>query len=111
MTITITMPADLDQVEVPAFSAKFVRVQGPASGEGRLFAVTGPKADIVRRLAIRGGFTRKQIAELAQCSVSRVAEVLWGLDHDGIAYDVARKAAPAPSQADVDAAILADAAE
>lgn len=111
MTTIIAMPADLDQVVVPPFSGKYVRVQGPASGEGRTFAVTGPKADVIRRLAIRGGFTRKQIADLAGASVSRVAEVLWGLDHDGIAYSVARKAAPAPSQADVDAAILADAAE
>jgi hypothetical protein len=90
------------------FTLTFVRQQ-PAGP--RTFKVSGPKADAVRTLAIAGGLTRKQIAEQAACSVSRVAEVLWGLDYDGIAYDVPAKAAPVANQAAIDAAILADAAE
>lgn len=91
-----------------AYTGVFVRDQ--AAGP-RKFNVRGPKAARVRELAVAGGFTRKQIAELAGCSVSRVAEVLWGLDYDGTEYEVLTKATPAVSQAEVDAAILADAAE
>ena len=101
MTSTITG----DEI---AFTGIFTRHQ--AAGP-RKFNVRGPKAARVRELAVAGGFTRKQIAELAGCSVSRVAEVLWGLDVDGTEYDVPAKAAPVATQAEVDAAILADAAE
>jgi hypothetical protein len=90
------------------FTMTFVREQ-PAGP--RTFKVSGPKADAVRELAIVGGLSRKDIAARVGCSVSRVAEVLWGLDYDGIAYDVPAKSAPVADQAAIDAAILADAAE
>lgn len=110
MSITTDLPADIVDVEVPAYTEVYVRMQ--AAGP-RKFNVRGPKADIIRRAALVGGYTRKQMAELAGASVSRVAEVLWGLDHDGITYDVAKTSTKSttPSPARVDADILADAAE
>ncbi len=83
--------ADLSQVEVPDHSASFRRVQGEASTRdsesGRLFKVTGPKADRVRRLIFADlSLTRKQIAELSLCSVSRVGEIVWGLEFDKIEF-------------------------
>lgn len=67
---------------------KFRRPQGPAAGpEGREFSVSGPKADAVRALIFADqGLTRKQISELAQCSVSRVSEVVWGLEYDRVEF-------------------------
>lgn len=81
----------LSEIEVPEFSTKFRRVQGAASvaksDEGRLFSVSGPKADTVRSLVMADWqLTRKEIAELAACSVSRVGEVVWGLQHDAIEF-------------------------
>src|SRR5215510_6090387 len=102
---TIQIMADGSEL---TFTGIFVRVQNAGA---RKFNVRGAKANAVRELAIAGGMTRRQIADAASCSVSRVAEVLWGLDHDGIAYDVPAKAAAAPTQADADAALLADVAE
>lgn len=79
-------------------SMKFRRVQGPATGdEGREFAVSGPKADKVRALIFADlGLTRKQISELVDCSVSRVAEVVWGLEHDGVEFPEIPLRAPKP---------------
>lgn len=77
-----TLP--LPEVSVPATSGKFVRVQ-PAGP--REFVVSGKKADAVRWLIFADqNLTRKQIAALATCSVSRVGEVVWGLQHDGIQF-------------------------
>ena len=103
MTSTITG----DEI---AFTGVFTRVQ--AAGP-RKFNVRGPKAASVRELVVAGGHSRKDIAQLAGCSVSRVAEVVWGLDYDGTEYPAipARSQAPAADAAAVDAAILADAAE
>jgi hypothetical protein len=72
-------------------SMKFVKEQGPAStsdgAPGRTFSVSGPKADIVRALVFADlGLTRRQISTLAKCSVSRVSEVVWGLEHDHIEF-------------------------
>ena len=102
----------LAAVEVPeGVSAKFVRVQPKGARE---FVVSGPKADAVRRLIFADqGITRKQIALLANCSVSRVGEVVWGLEHDGIEFPAIplRPQAPAETAADQDANVLADVAE
>lgn len=70
---------------VPAgISMKFVKRQ--TAGD-RTFMVSGPKADKVRALIFAGlELTRKEIAGLADCSVSRVGEVVWGLEHDGIEF-------------------------
>ena len=63
---------------------KFVREQNAGP---RTFAVSGPKADAVRALIFADmKLTRKQIAELAGCSVSRVAEVVWGLEYDSVEF-------------------------
>lgn len=73
---TAVMPGDL--------TMKFVREQ--AAGP-RTFSVSGPKADAVRALIFADqGLTRKQISELVGCSVSRVAEVVWGLEYDEIDF-------------------------
>jgi hypothetical protein len=65
---------------------KFIKAQPAAiaAGEdGRVFTVTGPKADKIRKLIFSGlGFTRKQISMLVDCSVSRVGEVIWALEED-----------------------------
>jgi hypothetical protein len=70
--------------EVPEHSAKFVKEQNAGP---RVFVVSGPKADKVRALIFADqGLTRKDIATLAKCSVSRVGEVVWGLEHDELNF-------------------------
>jgi redox-regulated HSP33 family molecular chaperone len=82
----IALEPSLAAVVVPAHSDSFVKVQ-PAAESGRKFIVSGAKADAVRLLIFaESGLTRKQIAALCDCSVSRVGEVLWGLDADGVEY-------------------------
>jgi hypothetical protein len=101
----------LASVVVPETSAKFVRHQPKGARE---FVVSGPKADAIRRLIFADlGLTRKQIALLANASVSRVGEVVWGMEHDQIVFPTIplRAQAPEASQADQDADVLADAAE
>lgn len=98
----------LSNGEVITFTGIYTRLQ-PAGY--RKFNVRGPKADAIRELALVGGLSRKQIATQVGCSVSRVAEVLWGLAHDNVEVNVPSKAAPTVSPAELDAAILADAAE
>lgn len=85
------LPQVIEQFQglVPeGLSMKFRRKQGEAAGpEGREFSVSGPKADKVRALIFADlGLTRKQISDLVDCSVSRVAEVVWGLDYDKVEY-------------------------
>lgn len=88
-------------------SMKYVKVQGPATGdEGRPFVVSGPKANKVRQLIFAGlELTRKEIADLVGCSVSRVGEVVWGLEADGIEFPPIplRAIKPAPAEETVDA--------
>ena len=93
-------------VEVPATSSKFVRQQ-PAGP--REFVVSGPKADAIRKLIFADlGLTRKQIALVADASVSRVGEVVWGLQNDGIEFPAIplREAAPVADEDEVDARSL-----
>ena len=77
--------AELFATEVPeGVSSKFTKVQNAGP---RVFVVSGPKADKVRALIFANeGLTRKEIATLADCSVSRVGEVVWGLEDDGIEF-------------------------
>jgi hypothetical protein len=112
MSSTFVLPTidedALAAVVVPEASAKFVRQQPKGARE---FVVSGPKADAIRRLIFANlGLTRKQIALLANASVSRVGEVVWGLEHDAIEFPtIPLKATPvADTQADEDAALLAD---
>ncbi len=78
-----------------AYTGVFTRVQNAGP---RKFNVRGTKADAVRELVlVHGGLTRKQVAAAAGCSVSRVAEVLWGLDVDGVEYTIAKQASAAPT--------------
>ncbi len=103
-TDVLAMDADqldesLSSVEVPEHSGKFRRVQGEASvansDQGRLFSVTGPKADRVRKLIFADlELTRREISELAQCSASRVGEVVWGLEYDKIEFPAIPKRRP-----------------
>lgn len=75
---------ELFATEVPEHSSKFTKVQNAGP---RVFAVSGPKADKVRALIFADqGLTRKEIADLAECSVSRVGEVVWGLENDGLDF-------------------------
>ena len=74
----------LRSVNVPTVQPSFDKLQPKGL---RTFPVTGPKADTIRKLIFLGaGLTRREIAKLAQASVSRVAEVVWSLDHEGISY-------------------------
>ena len=74
----------LSEVVVPAFSEVYHRLQ-PAGN--RKFVVSGPKADAVRVLIFADRkLTRKAIATLCGCSVSRVGEVVWGLEQDAISF-------------------------
>jgi hypothetical protein len=75
---------ELAQVTVPEFSGVYYRLQ-PAGN--RKFVVTGPKADAIRLLIFADmGLTRKQIATVSGASVSRVGEVVWGLEQDGVDF-------------------------
>lgn len=87
ITSIIELSGEVTEVTVPeGLSMSFVKVQ-PARPEGRPFIVSGAKAEAVRWLIFADqGLTRKQIAELATCSVSRVGEVVWGLEHDGVDF-------------------------
>lgn len=94
-------------------SMKFWRQQGPASMEasenGRQFSVSGPKADKVRALIFADlGLTRRQIADLVDCSVSRVSEVVWGLEHDNVEFPTIPLRAPKPEAAKPEPAEQAD---
>jgi len=114
MSSTFVLPSIdedvLANVVVPEVSAKFTRVQPKGARE---FVVSGPKADAIRRLIFADqGLTRKQIALLANASVSRVGEVVWGMEHDCVDFPaIPLRAKPPVDQAADDDAVLADAAE
>jgi len=79
------LQAYIDSVEVPYLpSETFVRSQNAGDRE---FNVRGPKAAAIRKLVFAGvELTRLEIAALANASVSRVGEVVWGLEHDGVDF-------------------------
>jgi hypothetical protein len=85
--LAMTMPelqAFALSVEVPAYSDVYTREQNAGP---RAFNVRGPKAWMVRQLIFAGlELTRLEIASLSDCSVSRVGEVVWGLEHDGVTF-------------------------
>ena len=92
-------------VEIPDFDRKFVKVQkfaGRAAGEGsgRTFNAGGPKADKVVQMILFGGLTRKQMAEIAECSESRVGEVVWAMQAAGLDVSKIAKRAPSTGKAD-----------
>jgi hypothetical protein len=72
-------------VVIPEFDRKYYRTQGPASTvknkKGRLFSAGGPKADLIVQIILSDmGLTRRQIAKIAECSPSRVSEVIWAME-------------------------------
>jgi hypothetical protein len=78
------LAAFCDEVEVPAYSETYVRTQNAGDRE---FNVRGRKAERIRQLIFADAeLTRLELAALAGASVSRVGEVVWGLDHDGTEY-------------------------
>jgi hypothetical protein len=84
VTELIAFTPELGDVVVPEVSPKFVRNQPAGLRE---FVVSGPKADAIRLLIFADrGYSRKRIAALTGASVSRVGEVVWGLQHDAVAY-------------------------
>ena len=86
---------DIEAIELPEFSRKYVKQQ--RKGE-RTFSASGPKADLVLKHLIAGGFSADQIAEACECSVSRVRECMWALDAANIDYPrLARSAAAKPA--------------
>lgn len=77
--------AEFKDVVIPEFDRSFTRVQGPASTQknkkGRTFSAGGPKADLVVQIILSDlGLTRRQIAKIAECSPSRVSEVIWAME-------------------------------
>jgi hypothetical protein len=110
MSSTFVLPVidedALEDVVVPEVSAKFVRVQPKGARE---FVVSGRKADAIRTLIFADlGLTRKQIALLANASVSRVGEVVWGLQHDAIEFPAIPLRETAPVVEDEDEVVVED---
>jgi hypothetical protein len=89
----MTNHPDITDIELPEIPRKYVKQQ--RKGE-RTFSASGPKADIVMRHLIAGGFTAAQIAEAAECSLSRVRECQWALDAAGIEYPALARAPRKP---------------
>ena len=93
--------AVLATADVPEHSGEYVRTQ-PAGD--RTFNVRGPKAEAIRAAIYLGiDLTRKELAALANASVSRVGEVVWGLEHDNLDFPAipkARKAVEVEEQED-----------
>jgi hypothetical protein len=78
------LQAFIAQVEVPQVSETYVRTQNAGDRE---FNVRGPKAAAIRALIFADvELTRLELAALANASVSRVGEVVWGLEHDGVDF-------------------------
>ena len=79
------LQAFIESVEIPYLpSETFVRTQNAGDRE---FNVRGPKAAAIRSLIFAGvELTRLELAALAGASVSRVGEVVWGLEHDGVDF-------------------------
>jgi hypothetical protein len=83
---------ELASIELPQFDRKYVKEQPKYKSaepvtdkegnviKGREFNAGGPKADLVVKYVMHGGYTRSEIATFVGCSVSRVGEVLWAMD-------------------------------
>lgn len=96
-TIRPLTDEELEAIELPNFKRTYVKAQpkyqrGDVVDKdgnavtGREFSASGPKADKVAKYVMHGGFTRQEIATFVGCSVSRVGEVLWAMDADGVEY-------------------------
>lgn len=99
---------ELAAVELPDFERKYIKAQPlytsaegvkNKDGErlvGREFNAGGPKATMVAKYIMHGGFTRKEIADFCNCSVSRVGEVLWAMDAGKVEHpEILRRREPA----------------
>jgi len=77
--------SEFEDVEVPEFNRKYTKRQGAASvkknPKGRTFSASGPKADLIAKMIFSDyQLTRRQMADIANCSPSRVSEVIWALE-------------------------------
>ena len=104
---------ELAAIDIPEFPRQFVKVQ--PKGE-RKFTASGAKADAILRYVLHGGYSRDQIAFFTGASPSRVGECVWAMEAADVAFPAlarktASKPAPAPAAAQIDADILADAAD
>jgi len=89
-TVNIQLPplAAFDNVTHPDIVDSFERPVKSKPGEIRKFSAKGPKADaIVRIIFADQGFTRQDIADIVDCSASRVTEIMWAIEatHAGTA--------------------------
>jgi hypothetical protein len=76
-------------VETPDFARSFMKVQTfknrkAGDGSARKFTASGPGAEIVIKMVLAGGWTRREMADTAGVSVSRVAEVVWTMEAAGL---------------------------
>jgi hypothetical protein len=88
--VNITLPplSSFDQVTHPDIVESFERPVKSKPGEVRKFSSKGPKADaVVRVIFADQGFTRQDIADIVDCSASRVTEIMWAIEatHGGTA--------------------------
>ena len=105
----------LAEIELPEYETTYVKPQPKyTTGEGvtdkdgnkqtgRVFSASGPKAQLVAKYLVHGGYTRQEIADFVGCSVSRVGEVIWALDASNVEYpEILRRrpaAKPEPKEA------------
>ena len=79
----ITLPplSEFDKIVIPDDVVdSFVRQQGEGK-EPRKFSAKGAKADACKRVIFANkGFTRQQIADIVDCSASRVTEIFWAIE-------------------------------
>jgi hypothetical protein len=88
--VNIQLPplASFDNVTHPEIVESFERPVKSKPGEIRKFSSKGPKADaVVRVIFADQGFTRQDIADIVDCSASRVTEIMWAIEatHGGTA--------------------------
>lgn len=89
-TVNIQLPPleAFDNVTTPEIVESFDRPVKSKPGETRKFSAKGPKALAIQRVIFADqGFTRQDIADIVDCSASRVTEIMWAIEatHGGTA--------------------------
>jgi hypothetical protein len=114
--------ATWEDITIPTFPRSFFKPQAAAMAEGskwvekggREFTASGPKADRVVKMVLFGHynpdgmFTREEMRVIADCSVSRVGEVIWTMEAGGMPVDGVLKRRPTVKQATEAEAIEAE---